>query len=269
MMNKLMRVFTKTLLLSGLLILAFSCSKDLKDAQLDVNQKVSKAEVKTIIETDEFSSAADGVITDLFQQGESAKSAKNEECYLAEFSDTGFTVSFDNCIVDDDGEELNGIVTVTYKVGEESTAFTATYSNLSIDDIIINGTRSFTMDVNSENENVSFTIVSAMSIKLADGSIIEEAGTKTFSLLFDFENFANSALIIDGNWTLKAEGNTYTVNVSSDLVANFNCDYVGEGIMALAKNGLEVVVDFGDGGCDDKADMTYPDGTIEEISLKD
>ena len=268
-MNKLMGTSVKTLLLSGLLLIAFSCSKDLEDAKLDVDQKVSKTEVKTILETDEFSSAADGVITEIFQDGESAKSAKNEDCYATEFSDTGFTVNFDNCAVEEGGEKLSGMLTVTYKIGEESTAFTATYNNLSVDGIVINGTRSFTMDTNSENENVSFTIVSEMSVKLADGSVIEEAGTKTFTILFDFENFANSALTIDGNWTVKADGNTYTVNVSSELVANFGCEYVGKGVMALAKNGLEVVIDFGDGTCDDMANMTYPDGTIEEISLKD
>lgn len=268
-MNKTMGAGVKTLFLSGLLLIGFSCSKDLADAQLDVDQKVSKTEVKTILETDEFSSAADGVVTEIFQQGESAKSAKNEDCYATEFSDTGFTVNFDNCTVEEGGEELSGMLTVTYKEGEESSAFTATYTNLSVDGIIINGTRSFTINSNSENENVSFTIVSEMSVKLVDGSVIEEAGTKTFAINFDFENFANSNLTIDGNWTVKADGNTYAVNVSSELVANFGCDYVGKGIMALAKNGLEVVIDFGEGTCDDMANMTYPDGTVEEISLKD
>ena len=38
--------------------------------------------------------------------------------------------------------------------------------------------------------------------------------------------------------------------------------------MSLNKNGLNVTVDFGDGTCDDLATLTYPDGTMEEISLK-
>lgn len=267
-MNKPMRATAKALLLSGVMAFTFSCDKD-EDPQFDVNQTVTNTEVQTILETDQFSSAADGVITDIFEQGSAKQSSKNEDCYATTFTDTGFTVNFDNCTVEDGDEELNGVLTVTYKEGEESTAFMATYSDLSVGDYVINGTRSFTMNGNSENENVSFTIVSDMSIKLADGSVIEEAGTKTFEIVFDFENFANSALTIAGNWTVKADGHTYTVKVSSDLVANFGCDYVGKGVMALAKNGLEVVVDFGDGTCDDVADMTYPDGTKEEISLKD
>ena len=266
-MNKLKAIVAKSLLLSGLVLVVVSCSNDLEDAQLDADQTISSSEVKTILETDEFSSAADGVITDLFQQGESGKSAKNEDCFVADFSDTGFTVNFDNCSVEGSEEVLNGILTVTYEEGEESTAFTTTYADLSVGDVVINGTRNFTISSDSENENSSFTIISNMSIELADGSVIEEAGTKTFGVAFDFEDFSNSALTIDGNWTVTADGNSYVVNVTSTLVANFGCDYITEGVMAVTKNGLDVVVDFGDGSCDSVAEIIYPDGTVEEFSL--
>lgn len=268
-MNKPMRATAKALLLSGVLAFTFSCDKDNEYNPIDVDQKVTTTEVKTILETDEFSSAADGVITDIFEQGSAKSASTEEECYATTFTDTGFTVTFDSCTVEEGEEALTGTLAVTYKEGEESTAFTATYNDLNVGDYVINGTRSFTMNNNGENDNVSFTIVSNMSIKLADGSVIEEMGTKTFAIIFDFENFSNSALTIAGDWTVKADGHTYSVKVTSDLIANFGCDYVGKGVMALAKNGLEVVVDFGDGTCNDVADMTYPDGTKEEISLKD
>lgn len=266
-MNSVNNLSAKLFLMSGLLLLVFSCSKDLEEANLDLDQKVEAAEVKTILETDDFSSAADDVVTDLFQQGSSAKSAKNVECYQAEYSDTGFAVTFDNCSVEEGGAQLTGMVTVVYTVGQEETSFTATYTDLIVDGILINGTRGFTM--NGSGENISFTVVSEMNIKLADDSVIEEMGTKTIGFEFDSENFFNSALTIGGNWTVKADGNTYTVNISSILEANFNCDYVGKGVMQLSKNGLEVSIDFGDGACDDLASMTYPDGTVDEISLKD
>lgn len=267
-MNKLIGGGTKTLLFSGLLLATFACSDDLEEAKLDETQTVSKTEVKTILQTNEFSSAADGVITDIFQQGTSAKSA-NDDCYITDFSDTGFTVSFDNCSVEDSDETLNGTVTVTYEEGAEATSFSATYSNLSVDGIIINGSRNFTFNTDADNESVSFTIVSDITIELADGDVIEESGTQTVDYIFDFENLENSGLSIAGNWIVKAEGNTYTVNIPSGLVANFTCDYFGKGIMQIGKNGLEVVIDFGDGTCDDVATMTYPDGTVEELSLKD
>lgn len=258
----------KLTFLSMTVLFVFSCSKDDEVDQIVQDQVVTSTEVQTIIATDDYSSAVDDIITDLFQNGESSKSSKND-CYAAEYSDTGYSVTFDNCSFDD-GEIINGSLVVTYKEGEESSAFTATYNNLTVGDIAINGTRSFTINSSSEGNDISFDIVSDMSVKLADGSIIEEMGSKNFTFVFDSENFEESVLIIDGDWTVKADGNTYTVNITSPLRTNFfNCEHASEGVMSLNKNGLAVTIDFGDGTCDDVADMTYPDGTVEEIKLGD
>ena len=266
-MQTVFKSATKFILLSSLALLVLNCSKD-DSNPLEENQQVSSTEVKTILETDDLSSAADQVVTDLFQSGPSGKSSRLVDCYVSEFSDTGFTVTFDNCSVEG-SENINGSLSVSYQVGAESSAFTATYNNLSVGDYTINGTRSFTMNASSENQNVSFTIVSDMTIKLKDDSIIEEMGSKTFEFVFDAENFQNSALTIDGDWTVKANGNTYSVNISTPLEITFGCEYAGKGIMQLNKNGLKVDVDLGDGTCDDVAMLTYPDNTTEEISLKD
>lgn len=265
-MQNLFKSVSKIVLLGGLALLVFNCSKDDSNPIID-NQQVSSSEVKTILETDDLSSAADNVVTKLFQDGQSGKSPKLEDCYVSEFSDTGFTVTFDNC--SEGGEDINGSLSVSYKEGEESTSFTATYTDLSVGDYTINGTRSFTMDSSSNSENVSFTIVSDMTIKLKDGSLIEEMGSKTFGVVFDSVNFENSVVTIDGEWTVKTNGNTYSVNISTSLEISFGCEYVGKGVMELMKNGLKVNVDLGDGTCDDIATLIYPDGTKEEISLKD
>lgn len=39
--------------------------------------------------------------------------------------------------------------------------------------------------------------------------------------------------------------------------------------MTVAKNGLSISVDFGDDTCDDIATVIYPNGKVEEISLRD
>lgn len=266
-MQTLFKSTTKFILLSGLALLVFNCSKDDSNPLVE-QQQVSSTEVKTILETDDLSSATDKVVTDLFQNGQSAKSSRLVDCYIAEFTDTGFSVTFDNCSVEG-SENITGSLSVSYKEGEESTSFIATYTNLSIGDYTINGTRSFTMNSSSGNENVSFTIVSDMTIELKDGSLIEEMGSKTFAIVFDSENFENSALTIDGDWTVKANGNTYSVNITTPLEITFGCEYAGKGVMVLNKNGLIVDVDLGNGTCDDLATLTYPDGTKEEITLKD
>ena len=258
----------KYLLVGMTLFFAFSCSDDQENPVVQ-EQTVSSTEVKTILDVDSQSGAIDEIITDLFENGQSGKSAKMEDCYIAEYSDTGYSVTFDDCSVDG-SENISGSLSVTYKVGEEESAFTATYTGLSVGEIVINGTRDFTITEGSEQGSFSFAIVSDMSIKLADGSLIEESGAKNFTFVFDGENFENSTLEIDGDWTVKADGNTYVVNITTPLATNIlSCGYVSKGVMNLNKNGLGVSIDFGDGTCDDVATMTYPDGTTEEISLKD
>jgi hypothetical protein len=57
--------------------------------------------------------------------------------------------------------------------------------------------------------------------------------------------------------------------VNSALVCNFACSYLNIGSMTVAKNGLSISVDFGDDTCDDIATVIYPNGKVEEISLRD
>lgn len=258
----------KPVLLGMILLLAFSCSEDQENSLIQ-EQTISSTEVVTILDVNTQSRVVDDIITDLFQNGQSGKSSKMEDCYTAEYSDTGYTLIFDNCSVDG-SENITGSLSVVYKIGDEESAFTATYTNISVSGIVINGTRTFNIVQGAEGASVSFNIISDMNIELADGSTIEESGSKNISFVLDAENFANSTLTIDGNWTVKADGNTYVVNITAPLITNIlSCGYAASGVMSLNKNGLGVTIDFGDGTCDDVATLTYPDGTMEEISLKD
>ena len=244
----------------------FSCSDDDGATEIEQDQKVTQAELKTILEVDELSGVADDVVTELFEADKSGKAAKlNNECYEATYTETGFTVTFADCSVES-GENLDGSLSVVYGVEGSDYAFTVTYDNLMVDGIKIDGTRSFAISGNEEESSVSFIIASNMIITMTDGAVISEEGNKTIAIVFG-EEFGDGALTIDGKWVVKADGNTYSVDVSKLLEAQFGCDYIGKGLMLLNKNGLEVSVDFGDGGCDDSASVIYPDGTTEDFTL--
>lgn len=269
-MNRISSPSIKFIFLSSILFFAFSCSNDKEDV-LSLDQEVTSTEIKTILEVDDLSSVADDVVTQIFQDGLTGKrESKPNDCYEVDYSDTGYTVVFNSCELEGVENNVTGSLSVTYKIGEETSAFTAIYTNLMVGDIEINGTRSFTITGNTDANSVTFTIVSDMSIKLENGSLIQESGSKTFAVVFDTENISNSGLTIEGNWTVKVDDDTYVVNVTSALQTSFNCTYISKGTMDLIKNGLQVSVDFGDGTtCDDIAELIYPDGTKEEISLKD
>lgn len=268
-MNKICIPSIKFILFSSILFLAFSCSNDKEDV-LSLDQEITSTEIKIILEVDDISSVADDVVTQIFQDGLTGKrTSKPNDCYEVDYSDTGYTVVFTNCELEGVENIVNGSLTVTYIVGEETSAFTATYTNFTVGDIEINGTRGFTVNGNSDANSITFTIVSDMSIKLENGSLVQESGSKTFAVVFDIDNITNSGLTIEGKWTVKVDNDTYIINVTSALQTNFDCTYISKGTMDLNKNGLQVSIDFGDGTCDDIAELIYPDGTKEVISLKD
>ncbi|WP_400073263.1 hypothetical protein [Zobellia russellii] len=246
-------------------LLAFSCSDDANEIlDNEQDQKIDQTEIKTVLETDEMSSSADMIVQDLFSNRESGKSAKDASCYEAEYSDTGFTVSFDNCSVEGNDEVLNGSLSVLYGSDNDSYAYSVTYNDLMVGGIGLDGTRAFAIS-QGEDDSLVFDVTVDMTLTLEDDKKIYEKGTKSFAFVFGEEK---NMLTIDGDWILKSDKDTYTIGITSDLEAEFTCDYIGKGTMDLDKNGLAVSVDFGDGTCDDTATLIYPDSTVETISLK-
>ncbi|MER3376327.1 MAG: hypothetical protein RIM83_16930 [Allomuricauda sp.] len=255
-----------TIAISGaFLLFAQSCSEDGKP---NAEQELTQTELQTIMETDDISSVADNALAELFADnsaGKSAVSAKTNDCYVAEYSETGFVATFNNCVLNGT-DNVNGTVTVTYEVGEESASFTATYVDFYVGTIKINGTRSFVMNGNMDTNSFSFTVTSDMSVEFEDESVISESGTKTFGFTFG-EDLQSSTFSLAGDWTIQADGNTYAVEIVDTLEGSLSCENITSGSMIVTKNGLDIVVDFGAGECDNTATLVYPNGASEEITL--
>ena len=260
-----MKKFYAPALLGICLVFIQACSEDGKP---NADQELSATELQTILETDDISSVADDALAELYANGMAAKSgssAKTNECYVAEYTETGYVATFNNCILNGT-DNVNGTVTVTYEVGEQSASFTATYVDFYVGTIKINGTRSFVINGSMDASSFSFTVTSDMSVEFEDESVISESGTKTVGFTFG-EDLQSSTFSLDGNWTIEADGNTYAVEIVETLEGNLSCEYLTSGSMIVTKNGLDIVVDFGNGECDNKATLIYPNGASEEITL--
>jgi len=240
-----------------------SCSEDAMPGE---GEELTQAELQTILSTDEIAGAADTALAELFA-GSTAKisTAKEGDCYTAEYSETGFVATFNNCVLNGT-DNVNGTVTVTYEVGEEASSFTATYQDFYVGTIKLNGTRTYEVLASNEQSSIEFTVVSDMSVEMEDGSVISENGTKTFSITFG-DSLETTVFALSGNWTVEADGNTYAVETLEDLQGNASCEHMTTGAMTISKNGLTVTVDFGNGDCDDAATIIYPNGATEEITL--
>ncbi|MCW5515243.1 hypothetical protein [Muriicola sp. Z0-33] len=257
--------FTKQFaVLAVVFLTAYSCSEDSESV---INEgELTSTELKTILETDDAASVVDSILAELYMNdSNSAKS--NNECYGAEYTDTGFTVVFENCVLNG-SDNVNGTLTVTYAVGQESATFTATYDAFYVGEIELNGTRSYSVDGNEAEGSFSFSVTSDMEVTMPNGDTIAENGTRTFGFAFG-ENLETSTFTIDGNWAVFHDGNSYAVEVTTTLEGNFSCGYLTSGSMDVNKNGLEVSVDFGDGSCDEMVTVIYPNGATEDVSIGD
>ncbi len=270
-MKKLSFFNSKILLVAFLAIFVASCSEDEKNAiDLEQEQTLDKTDLKTILETDNVSGIADNVINNVFiNKGTAGKASKEttDTCYDAVYSETGFVLTFNNCVLNGTSD-VNGTLTVVYAVGLEESAFTVTYNDFHVGAIKINGSRSMVISSDQMSSTINFNVTSDLTVILEDDTEVIETGTKTVGIAFG-QTLEENIFSVEGNWTLKVGADTYSVNVTKALKSNLACSYVSEGTMDVNKNGLAVTVDFGAGECDDKATLTYPDGTEQEIVIEE
>ncbi|WP_420322555.1 hypothetical protein [Flagellimonas sp.] len=263
-MYRLARITSLFAFLGFVFVFLEGCSEDAKP--LGDGQELTQAELQTILETDDITGSVDTVLAELFAGNTTGKIAqKANECYTVEQTQTGFVAIFNNCVLNGT-ENINGTLTVTYALEGETISYTATYVDFYVGTLKLNGTRTFVLGAGADQNSISFTVTSDLSVVMEDESVITENGTKTFSFTFG-DSLENSSFSISGEWTITASGNTYSIKTIDDLQGSLTCEHLVSGSMEVSKNGLKVTVDFGDGQCDAVATVTYPDGTMEEIEL--
>ena len=262
-------VFDLKSALVGVMALAMfglqSCSKDAERPDVPAEAQLSQTDLKTVMETDQWTGAVDDILAELFQNGSNANAKfADDSCYQATFTETGFTVVFGNCVLNQT-EMVNGTLEVVYNTDPGAASFTATFKGFFVGMAEVNGTRTFTVAESGEN-SFEFSVVSSMTVSLADGRTLTESGTRTLQFQLG-ETLADISYSISGNWEISDDDTLYTVSVASPVSGNLGCGYPVSGVMDISKNGLEVSVDFGDGTCDNIVTVIYPNGATEDLRL--
>ena len=255
------------LMAMGTLLLGLqACSTDKDEQEIAQEAKLTQAEFQAVMGTDEWTGAVDATLAEIYQAGNglSSKTAF-DDCYEVTYTDTGYTATFNNCVLNTT-ENVNGTLVVVYNLEAETASFTATYEGFFVGDIELNGSRTFTLGTGSAENSITFAVSSEMSVALSDGTLLTESGSKTVEITLA-ASLMESSFSIDGTWNITMDDNAYGVDVTSPLTGNFSCAYLVSGTMDLSKNGLEIGVDFGDGTCDNKVIVTYPNGAREELEF--
>lgn len=242
-----------------------SCSKDAESPEVPEGAQLSQTDLKTVMETDQWTGAVDDILAELFQNGNSAPAKfADDSCYQTTYTETGFTVVFGNCVLNQ-SETVNGTLEVVYNADPGAASFTATYKGFFVGMAEVNGTRTFTVTESGDN-SFEFSVQSDMTVNLPDGRTFSESGTRTLQFQLG-ETLADISFSIEGSWEISDGETVYTVSVTSPVSGNLSCGYPVSGVMDISKNGLQVSVDFGDGTCNNTVTVIYPNGATEDLSL--
>lgn len=171
-----------------------------------------------------------------------------------------------------DGRLRKGkIITVfSGSMGRPGSTATTTFDGYKVDSITVTGTHTVS--------NISTSNQRSFSVNVSNGKLTWDSGrwvscnsTRTIKQI---EGNGTPMLPADDVFTITGEGSGANSNgsswahqITSPLYKKFTCRWLVKGILSITRNTTAAKLDFGDGGCDDKAILTI-NGVSKEISLR-
>lgn len=165
-------------------------------------------------------------------------------------------------------KQVKGSVSVKI-TGKRATAGSqkiVTYKDLTINGYKYNGTETTTF---VSKGNVTSTLTNG-KITTPDGKVVDwtysRARKQTAGA--DTDDRSDDVFELSGNTSgVKPDGTTYSVKITTPIIKSKACDWVAKGVVESIIKTDKVVLDFGNGTCDDKATKTV-NGKAETITLK-
>ena len=259
-----MRKSIRILLGFGML-LGIGCSTD-SDNDLN-NKNLSTQEVKAQMQVNSATEGLDELLATLLINDKSGSSDKSgSDCTVISFAEKSISLAFSQCKIN--GNLLDGTITLTGNDGNmEGTegVFIISFDAFKFNGYLLDGTKSVTFDFSVANNPV-FTIATDVTLKNSEGEIIGHKGNKVLTWHLDQLDTDEPDFSWTGSWDIVHNGTTYSFEVTEPLSGTLGCAYITSGILGLEVNGLMASLDFGQGTCDQKGTVSYPDGKTEEIT---
>ena len=269
------------------------CKKDVKELVEDTTSMVNMATDYSAAEN-AFEDIFDLVDEEAKQQGDlngfvQEEEAQSRGCAEVVVTPTmpgifpvTMTLAFDGSCTLSDGRTVSGTITAVYtgKVREAGTSVSITFDNLVIDGNTINGTQTITNNGMNSLGQLNFSIVvNDGKITYSDGTEIKYETNRMRTWVEGMDtNFENNGVegLKDDVWEitgtasgLNRDGNTFDGTISTALRREMDCRWLTAGVLEIETDIFDntVVIDYGDGTCDGKANITV--GAFQrEITLK-
>ncbi len=274
------------LAIMAMALLVASCNKD----ETSVDEELTSQEIITASElqySDEAESISEEVTTiadDVYSADEI--SAISKASYFSDYlpecvtittvvTDTTKekTIDFGEGCELPNGNVLSGIIQLSYSLDMEaaSKSITVALEDFTFNGVIVEGGADILRVRSNENGNPQSTANRSYSATWPDGETASFTGTRTREWIEGYGTgfWGDNVFLITGNGTFTNKaGNVWTKEVVTPLRREASCRFIVSGILEISRNGTTASLDFGDGSCDSKGTLTYPDGTSEEVFLR-
>jgi hypothetical protein len=271
-------LYLSSILAALILILVFACQKD-KSAGLsdDTPFGANSLEKNAFVATTTFDE-----LNDIAQSGFDSDNLKSLNLTLGNcpaisvnFTTPPFSISLDwgtGC-KNSDGITRSGKINMSLSgmMGEKNSVATMKIENFMVDDRKITGVTKITyLGLNANNNWPRYDVLTEGKIVFADKS--------TITYHSEFVRFqstgSGTASFLDDTWRMEGssggvhkDGTTWTARTTKVIIKKGDCKWYGSGIYEItpAKGNVKSI-DFGDGTCDNIAQMTVGD-KVTEIKL--
>ncbi|MEZ4811648.1 MAG: hypothetical protein R2819_14910 [Allomuricauda sp.] len=272
------------MLLGMVFLTVISCSKDgTSSEELSSSEVISATELQYSDETEMISEEVTTIAEDFYAEDVISASSKNYHSdYLPEcvtitkvITDTtrDVTIDFGEGCEMPNGNFISGIIYLSYAADleAESATIDLNLENFTFNGVAVEGSASILRVRSNENGNPQGTSNATFAATWPDGSTASFTGTRTREWIEGFGTgfWGDNVFLITGKRTYTGRlGNVFVKEVTTPLRRELSCRFIVSGILEISRNDNTVSLDFGDGSCDAKGTLTYPDGTEKEIFLR-
>ncbi|MBV6443032.1 MAG: hypothetical protein DYG98_13050 [Haliscomenobacteraceae bacterium CHB4] len=184
------------------------------------------------------------------------------------------TIDYGTACTRPDGRVLSGkiIVNQTNEIRQAGAVRTITHEDFYVDDVKVEGTRTWTNNGTDANGDWSYTkTATGMKLTFPDGTSTTWNKTRTSTLI----DGASTPTHWDDVWSstgsasgVNRNGDTYSAVIIEPLIKKAICRWISEGVIEFTRNGNTSTLDFGDGSCDRFGTLTTPNGDTFSIRLR-
>jgi hypothetical protein len=170
------------------------------------------------------------------------------------------------------GKLKSGILIMSYEKNTElhSRTITVTYDNFKVNRKLMEGSHSVVRVKENENGFPQNTSTFDVTVTWDNGDTASRKGVKVKEMIegADTRVWSDNVYSITGNWeTTRKNGIQISAEVTTTLRRELVCKFLVSGEMYITKNDSSGSLNYGDGTCDNMANLTLDDGTVIEITL--